>query len=144
VTAVDTNILVYAHRVEQSRHDRARQALVALAESPRPWAIPIFCIGEFLRVITHRRLFDPPFTPAEAVEALQRVLASPSLRVLMPGDYFVPLLAEAMREAEVSGNLVFDAQIVALCREAGVSELLTEDRDFARFAAFRTRRLDPS
>lgn len=117
--------------------------LVALAEGSRPWAVPVFCVGEFLRVVTHRRLFDPPFTPAEAVEAMQRVFASPSLRVLMPGEHFVALLADAMREAEVSGNLVFDAQIVALCREAGVSEL-TEDRDFARFPAFRTRRLDPS
>jgi uncharacterized protein len=144
VIAVDTNILVYAHREELGRHEAARRALVELAEGPRPWAIPVFCLGEFLRVITHRRLFDPPFTTDEAVEALQRVLASPSLRVLVPGDYFLPLLAEAMREAEVSGNLVFDAQIVALCREAGVSELLTEDRDFARFPAFRTRRLDPA
>jgi predicted nucleic acid-binding protein len=36
---------------------------------------------------------------------------------------------------------VFDAQIVALCREAGVSALLTEDRDFARFSRFRATRL---
>jgi len=42
----------------------------------------------------------------------------------------------------VSGNLVFDAQIVAVCREGGASELLTEDRDFARFPGFRMRRLD--
>jgi predicted nucleic acid-binding protein len=38
---------------------------------------------------------------------------------------------------------VFDAQIVAVCRETGVSELLTEDRDFDRFRNFRTRRLAP-
>jgi predicted nucleic acid-binding protein len=44
-------------------------------------------------------------------------------------------------EAEASGNLMFDAQIVALCREAGVTALLTEDRDFDRFPGFRTTRL---
>lgn len=115
---------------------------MSLAEGPRPWAIPVFCLGECLRVLTHRRLFDPPYLPDEAVEALRRVLASPSLRVLLPGEHFLDLLAEAMRDGQVSGNLVFDAQIVALCREAGVNELLTEDRDFARFRGFRTRRLE--
>jgi predicted nucleic acid-binding protein len=33
---------------------------------------------------------------------------------------------------------VFDAMIVAVCRETGVDELLTEDVDFRRFRAFRT------
>lgn len=36
----------------------------------------------------------------------------------------------------------FDAQIVALCREHGVSRLLTVDRDFNRFTGLRTERLD--
>jgi len=44
-------------------------------------------------------------------------------------------------EGEVTGNLVFDAQIVALCRESGVSQLLTEDRDFGRFARLDVTRL---
>jgi len=35
------------------------------------------------------------------------------------------------------GNLAFDAQIVALCRECRVRALLTEDRDFGRFAVER-------
>ena len=37
---------------------------------------------------------------------------------------------------------MFDAQIVALCREHGVDEVLTNDRDFARFDGLRMRRLD--
>jgi predicted nucleic acid-binding protein len=44
-------------------------------------------------------------------------------------------------QAEASGNLTFDAQIVALCREAGASPLLTKDRDFDRFPGFPTARL---
>jgi predicted nucleic acid-binding protein len=31
--------------------------------------------------------------------------------------------------------------MVALCREAGVTALITEDRDFARFPGFRTERI---
>jgi toxin-antitoxin system PIN domain toxin len=126
-------VLVYAHREELAQHEVARERLVGLAEGDALWAIPVFCLGEFLRVVTHPRLFDPPYPVEEAVEALGRVLESPSLRVLYPGERYWPLLAEAVREARAAGNLVFDAQIVALCREAGVSALLTEDRDFARF-----------
>jgi toxin-antitoxin system PIN domain toxin len=141
VIAVDTNILVYAHREELPQHGRARARLIELAEGPARWAIPVFCLGEFLRVVTHPRLFEPPFEIAEACEALGRVLSSPSLVVLSPGDRFWQLLSRAADDAHAIGNLVFDAQLVALCREAGVSALLTEDRDFDRFSGFATVRL---
>jgi predicted nucleic acid-binding protein len=98
-------------------------------------------LAEFLRIITHPKLFHPPFSPAEACTALSRILASPSLTVLYPGAAFPELLLEAIRESRAAGNLIFDAQIVALCREAGIRALLTEDRDFARFHAFPTERL---
>lgn len=139
--AVDTNILVYAHREELPRHGAARARLTALAENAAPWAIPVFCLGEFIRVVTHPRLFDPPHSIDEACGALERVLESPSLRILTPGDRFWTLLADAVREAGATGNLVFDAQLAALCRENGVSALLTEDRDLDRFPGLRTERL---
>lgn len=136
--AVDTNILVYAHREELSQHRRARDILVALAEGDAPWGLPVFCLGEFLRVISHPRVFDPPFTVDEAATALGRLLASPALSVLNPGERFPILLDQAVRESNASGNLVFDAQIVAVCREAGVTSFITADRDFRRFPRFVT------
>jgi hypothetical protein len=141
VIAVDTNILVYAHREELPQHAVARARLTALAEGDAPWAIPVFCLGEFLRVVTHPRLFDPPHTIEEGCGALDRILESPSLRILNPAERFWAMLAEAVREADATGNLVFDAQLAALCREHGVSALLTEDRDFDRFSGLRTERL---
>ena len=140
--AVDTNILVHAHREESPKHGAALARVVALAESPARWAIPVFCIGEFVRVVTHPRLFDPPYSANEACEALTRLLAAPSVTVVVPGPGYPALLAEAVREANAIGNLVFDAQIVALCRENGVSRLLTEDRDFDRFKGLATEHLD--
>jgi predicted nucleic acid-binding protein len=50
-------------------------------------------------------------------------------------------LDEGMEEADAAGNLVFDAQIAALCREAGVSRILTEDRGFDRFERLAIERL---
>ena len=139
--AVDTNVLVHAHREESPKHGAAHARIVELAESPSRWGIPVFCLGEFVRVVTHPRLFDPPYSAREACDALERLLASPSLAVLYPGVDYPALLAAAVREADAIGNLVFDAQIVALCRESGVSRLLTEDRDFDRFEGLRTERL---
>lgn len=136
--AVDTNVLVYAHRSELPLHRVARSRVIALAESPARWALPVFCLGEFIRVITHRKLFSPPHSVGEACEAVARMIASPSVTVLCPGPGYPRLLAEAIREGNAAGNLVFDAQIVALCREHGVSRLLTEDRDFDRFQDLRT------
>ncbi len=140
--AVDTNVLVYAHRAELVKHEAAKSRLVELAEGSAAWAIPVFCIGEFLRLISHPRLFDPPFSPSDACRALERILDSPSLQILCPGSGYPALLSQAVQESDASGNLVFDAQIVAVCREAGARALLTEDRDFARFRGFPTVRLD--
>lgn len=70
--AVGTNILVYAHREELPQHRNARTRLAELAEGNAPWAIPVFCLGEFLGVVTHPRLFDPPHTIAEACRDFDR------------------------------------------------------------------------
>lgn len=132
--AIDTNILVYAHRQEMPLHRRAREALFRLAEGKDPWALPVFCIAEFLRVVTHPRLFDPPSSLQEALEALEALTASPSLLILFPGDRYVRILAETAREADARGNLLYDVQIAAVCREHGVQDLMSQDRDFTRFS----------
>ena len=77
----------------------------------------------------------------EVCEALRRLLASPSLSVLCPGPDYPALLVESVREANTIGNLVFDARVVALCREHGIVRLIDEDRDFDRFDNLRTERL---
>lgn len=139
--AIDTNVLVHAHWPNSPKHRLAHARVVALAEAPSQWGIPVFCIGEFVRIITHPKVFDPPFTAEEACEALARVLASPSAVVLCPGPEYPVLFSEEIRESNAIGNLVFDAQIAALCREWGISRLLTEDRDFDRFKNLRVERL---
>ncbi len=141
--AVDTNILVFAHNPGSNKHKPACARLEALAGSPFNWSIPVPCLAEFLRVATHPRILGPPYTAREACRSLGRILESPSLTLLRPGPDYTSLLFEAVREANATGNLVFDAQIVALCREHGVSTLVTEDRDFDRFKGLRTERLEP-
>lgn len=131
--AVDTNLLVYAHREELPEHERALAWLRYLAAGPAPWGLPVLCLGEFVRVVTHSRIFDPPSSLEEAVGALDGLVAAPSARVLHTGVRYAEHLFDALGEARAAANLAFDAQIAAVCREHGVGRLVTRDRDFARF-----------
>jgi len=131
--AVDTNVLVYAHRAETELHDAALRQLTGLCEDNRPWALPVPCLSEFLRVVTHPKVLNPPSGLVEALAFARSVTDAPACRLLRPGDNYLEHFYHVMRDADARGNLVFDAQIVALCREHGVRAVLTNDRDFERF-----------
>ena len=138
--AVDTNVLVYAHRAGVPEHLGAARRLRELAEGAEPWGLPLFCIGEFVRVVTHPKL-RPPSTLDQTFGFLGALLHSPSARLLVPNDAFPQAFEDAVRDGGAVGNLSFDAQIVALCREARVKTLLTNDRDFARFPGLTLERV---
>ena len=140
--AVDTNILIYAHRGETELHSPAASRLTALAQGVERWALPIFCVTEFMRVVTHRSAFNPPSTVAQATAFIEGIVAAPSCELVRPGSEFLDLLIAIVRETDASGNLIFDAQIVALCQEHGVDTILTNDRDFGRFDPVQARRLE--
>jgi len=131
--AIDTNVLVYSEIVSSSQHRAARLLLTELAEGSAPWAIPWPCVYEFLRVITHPRVFSPPVPMEVALHDLEQILASPSLILLAETDRHAEILTQVVRESGVTGNLVHDAHIAVLCIELVVRELLTGDRDFIRF-----------
>ena len=139
--AVDTNVLVFADRAELPKHRQALAALRELAEGRDAWALPVFCIGEFIRVVSHPRIFEPPTPATDAVAQVSALLESPSVRLLSPGRRYWDILAELIDDGGVAGNLVFDAQIAAVCLEHGARTLLTDDRDFARFPKITVRRL---
>ncbi len=131
--AVDANVLVYSEIVTSTHHVAARRVLTTLAEGRVPWAIPWPCIYEFLRVVTHPRVFSPPVPLDLAMEDLGRILSCPTLILLAETERHGEVMSNVVRDAGVTGNLMHDAHIAALCIEHGVSELITGDRDFARF-----------
>lgn len=57
---IDTNILVYAHREEFANHRLAKELLESIVLSDNPWVLLWPCIYEFIRIITHPKLFHPP------------------------------------------------------------------------------------
>ena len=75
MSAVDTNILIYAHRGETEFHDRAVSQLRFLAAGAERWALPVFCVTEFMRVVTHKRVFSPPSSIAQAAAFIEGLVA---------------------------------------------------------------------
>jgi toxin-antitoxin system PIN domain toxin len=135
--AVDTNILVYAHRTDSPWHEVAYRCLQGVADSR--WAIAWPCIHEFLAVVTHPRIFDPPTPLVEAQVTVSLWVAAPSLSLLSEIDGYWELLSELIKSSQVVGPRIHDARIAALCIQHSVDELWTVDRDFSRFSALRTR-----
>jgi uncharacterized protein len=139
VIAVDTNVLVYAHREDSPWHEGALARIRAVAEGQAAWAVPAPCLHEWLAVVTHPRIYDPPTPVADALAFLEHLLTSPSLVVLTEGDGYWPILGALVREGNIAGPRVHDARVAALCLYHGVDELWTADRDFGRFPRLRTR-----
>ena len=80
--ALDTNILVHAHRAESPWYAEVKEVVRALAEGSDPWAVPWHCFIEFLGVVTNSRVFNPPTSLDHALRQVQTWLASPSLVLL--------------------------------------------------------------
>ncbi|MBI2296236.1 MAG: PIN domain-containing protein [Betaproteobacteria bacterium] len=131
--AVDTNILVYAHREESEWHAAAYARLAELAEGRGAWAIPWPCVHEFLAIVTHPRIYSPPTPLAAAINQVEAWVESPSLVLLAESDAHWRTLREALVNGKISGAQVHDARIAALCLQHGVKELWSADRDFGRF-----------
>lgn len=135
--AVDTNLLVYAHRGDSPFHEAAFRCLRALAEGSAPWAIPWPCLHEFLAIVTHPRIYRPATPMAHALVQVDAWCESPSVVLLAETATFMAGLRDVLLAARIVGPSVHDAKIAALCRDHGVRELWSADRDFSRFGALK-------
>jgi toxin-antitoxin system PIN domain toxin len=137
--AVDTNLLIFAHREDSEFHEPALARLTELAGHGAPWAIPWPCLHEFLAITTHPRIYDPPSPPEVALSSLQTWIEHPNCRLLAEGPGYWDGFQKLLRAGRAVGPLVHDARIAALCLHHGVRELWSADRDFTRFGALRVR-----
>jgi toxin-antitoxin system PIN domain toxin len=132
--AVDINILVYAHREDSPFHEAALRRLAELAEGAASWAIPWPCLHEFRAIVTHPRIYAPPTPLARVLDQVEAWLKSPSLALLTESATHWPTLRALVAGGRVAGAQIHDARVAALCRQHGVRELWSADRDFGRFA----------
>jgi uncharacterized protein len=133
VIAVDTNVLVHAHRRDAPLYGRCAAAMRQLAEGTAAWALPWACVHEFLAIVTHPRIFDPPSPLEAAIDQVAAWLESPAVVPLGEEVDHWERLTALLEAAEVVGPRVHDARVAAVCLSGGVRELWTFDRDFSRF-----------
>jgi len=136
VIAVDTKLLVYAHRSSLPEHRRARRALEQASADPRGWGIALASVGEFWTVVTHRAA-PRPSTAREASGFLAALASDASMQVWVPRAGFATRLLQLASDLKVSGARVFDLQIALTVFEHGASELWTHDQGFTRVPGLR-------
>ena len=137
--AVDTNLLIYAHRARVAEHRAARRAIERAANAATGWGIPLPCIAEFWSVVTHPTAAGRPSTGREAAAFLLALTQSGGAQVWLPGVGFGERLLDLAAARGTTGPRVFDLQIALLAVEHGASELWTHDRNFATVPGLTVR-----
>ena len=117
--AVDTNLLVYAHRKDNPFHAAARLAVASLAEGRASWAIPWPCLHEFFSIVTHPRIYAPPSTLIQTTMQIDAWLESPSLLLLAENEAHWLQLRGLVDKVRLQGVMVHDARIAAICMNYG-------------------------
>jgi uncharacterized protein len=137
--AVDTNLLIYAHKEGSPFHTAATERVDSLRHQRVAWAIPWPCIHEFIGIVTHPGIYKPASTLTEALGFVDALLASPQLHLLSESPGYFEKLRNIATIARLKGPRIHDARIAALCLHHGVSELWSADRDFSAFPQLKVR-----
>ncbi|MDB4458970.1 PIN domain-containing protein [bacterium] len=137
--AIDTNILVYAHRRDSEFHSIALESVMTLARGHSRWGIPWPCVHEFLSIVTHPKIYLPPSPMEVAQVALEQWIELPTCSMIGEGPGYFARLKELCVIGKIRGPMVQDGRIAAICMNNGVTELWSADRDFSRFASLKTR-----
>jgi uncharacterized protein len=134
----DINVLVYAHRKDAPEHDRYAAWLTGIADGASPFALSSITLAGFLRIVTNPRIFRPPTPMDEALAFCQELIVRPTASMIQPGDRHWEIMVDLIETAGVRGAMITDAYLAALAIEHGC-EVVTTDKDFARFPNLRWR-----
>lgn len=135
----DVNLLLYAYDSRSPFHVRARDWWQQALSGSESVGLTHAMVFGFVRVGTSARVFENPWTVAEAAAHVRSWLARRAVRMLLPDvDHAERVIALLESARSAGGNLVTDAQIAALALQHG-AEVHTADRDFMRFPDVRCR-----
>ncbi len=131
--ALDTNLLIYAHRGGVPESPAARRAIHKASNDARGWGIALPCIAEFWSVVTHPASVGGPSTARQARDFLRALLVEAGAQLWLPREGFWERLVQAAADLRVQGSRIFDLQIALTAFENGASEIWTHDLNFAAF-----------
>ncbi|MFT4225710.1 TA system VapC family ribonuclease toxin [Micropruina sp.] len=133
---LDANVLLYSIDRSSRQHPACAAWLSDAFSGPRRVGLPWQTIGTFLRISTHPRVFTRPLRPNQAWEIVEQWLDAPNSWIPDTSDATARILGGMIRDLDLRGNLITDAQLAALAIEHGVA-VVSADTDFARFPGLR-------
>ena len=136
MVAIDTNLLVYAHRSRTSEHARARKAIDRAAAGDAGWGIAGASLTEFWAIVTHPAAEGRSSTPSQAA-AFVRALVKAGAQIWLPGPGFGDRLLQLATDLAVVGARVFDLQIALAAFEGGATDVWTHDAGFVKIPGLR-------
>jgi uncharacterized protein len=138
VFLLDANVVLAAHRADHPHHASVRAWFDQMLAGDERFAVPMLVWASFLRLATNRRIFEVPTPRADAFAFIEATWAQPLHLTIGPGPRHLTLLRGLCDEADALGDLIPDAVIAAVAAEHSC-EIVTLDRDFARFPSVRYR-----
>jgi len=136
VIVPDVNLLLYAEIDAFPQHRAARRWWEDALAGDRTVGLASVAVFGFIRIGTHRRVFDEPLAVTDALQRVRRWLAQPNVTFLVPGIRHLDIAFTLLGGLGTAANLTTDVQLAAHAIEHG-GELHSNDRDFARFEGLR-------
>ncbi len=133
---VDANLLLFAVDEESPFQAAASRWLTEQLNGAARVGLPWQALGAFLRISTHPRAARQPLTSDEAWAHVQDWLAAEAAWIPNPTERHAEVLGDLIRRHHLRGNLISDAQLVALAIEHGLT-VYSADTDFAGFPEIR-------
>ncbi len=131
---VDTNVLIYAADKNCTEHKKCRELLEQWRRGVLPWYMTWNIIYEFVRVISHPRVFRRPWSAKQAWTFIEVLLNSEGVGILAHTERHSVIMRKTLDEIPgLRGNLLHDAHTAVLMREHGIRRIYTRDSDFHRF-----------
>lgn len=135
--ALDSNLLIYAHRAGVPQHRAALAAIEQAIGSLAGCGIAVFSVGEYWNAVTHRLAAGGPSTGEQATAFLRELTEDAGLKIWVPGAGFALRLARRAASLGVRGRGIFDLQIALCATENGATEIWTHDATFVTVPGLR-------
>ena len=132
----DLNLILHAHNRGSAVHLAAKTWWETTLSNPRPVGLCWATMLGFLRLSTHRSVFQEPLPIRSACGEVRAWLAQPQVIILEPGQRHASILFNLLEGLGTAGNLTTDAHLAALAIEHQC-ELCSTDADFSRFPGLR-------
>ena len=129
---IDANLLLYAYYQKAEQHKASRTWLESSFSGSQLLRVTWLTVWAFIRISTNPRVFEFPFSVAEADAIVHSWLEQPIMGILEPGEQHWSILRRLMKEGQTVGPLVMDSVLAAIALEHG-AVLHTTDQDFSRF-----------